>query len=260
MGRLGAAGRLRPRQPLGRARELQWDAYLLRSASIYEEDCGHHTITQGGYYQYDTGDNLGYRSWLHYLLPMAYAEPALAREILRYSIVQQPPPPNGRAAEPVRHRAAVHALRPRQLQRPRLLAAARGRRVRAGHARHVVLRRAAALLRHGPDGERVGAHQGGLRPPGDPARTARRLRDGHDRRLERLLDRARAADRVDARHRPARLRLPEARRAGRPARRPRRSPRSCAPPPQRGDASRPVDRARAGTRAATRAPRRSARA
>ena len=34
------------------ARELQWDAYLLRSASVYEEVCGHHTITQGGYYQY----------------------------------------------------------------------------------------------------------------------------------------------------------------------------------------------------------------
>ena len=30
----------------------QWDAYLLRSASVYEELCGTHTITQGGYYQY----------------------------------------------------------------------------------------------------------------------------------------------------------------------------------------------------------------
>jgi hypothetical protein len=68
------------------AREIQWDAYLLRSASVYEEECGAHNITQGGYYQYDTGENLGYRSWLHYLLPMAYAEPELAREILRYSI------------------------------------------------------------------------------------------------------------------------------------------------------------------------------
>src|SRR5262249_57924409 len=29
------------------ARELQWDAYLLRSASVYEELCGNHTITQG---------------------------------------------------------------------------------------------------------------------------------------------------------------------------------------------------------------------
>jgi Glycosyl hydrolase 36 superfamily, catalytic domain/Glycosyltransferase family 36 len=73
------------------AREIEWDAYLLRSASVYEEECGAHNITQGGYYQYDTGENLGYRSWLHYLLPMTYAEPALAREILRYSIKWQPP-------------------------------------------------------------------------------------------------------------------------------------------------------------------------
>jgi Glycosyl hydrolase 36 superfamily, catalytic domain/Glycosyltransferase family 36 len=72
------------------ARELQWDAYLLRSASVYEEACGHHTITQGGYYQYEAGFNLGYRSWLHYLLPVVYTDPWLAREILRYSISLQP--------------------------------------------------------------------------------------------------------------------------------------------------------------------------
>jgi hypothetical protein len=68
------------------ARELEWDAYLLRAASVYEEACGHHTITQGGYYQYSSGENLGSRSWLHYLLPMVYADPAMAREILRYSV------------------------------------------------------------------------------------------------------------------------------------------------------------------------------
>ena len=72
------------------SRELAWDAYLLRTASVYEEECGHHTITQGGYYQYSLGGNLGYRSWLHYLLPITYTEPALAREILRYSIELQP--------------------------------------------------------------------------------------------------------------------------------------------------------------------------
>jgi hypothetical protein len=68
------------------ARELQWDAYLLRSASVYEELCGHHTITQGGYYQYATGLNLGTRSWPHYVLPMVYTAPELARELLRYTI------------------------------------------------------------------------------------------------------------------------------------------------------------------------------
>src|SRR6476620_8198318 len=84
-----------PRADLGAsnvwvAPELAWDAYLLRSATVYEEVCGHHTITQGGYYQYVNGANLGYRSWLHYLLPIAYSDPELAREILRYSIQWQP--------------------------------------------------------------------------------------------------------------------------------------------------------------------------
>jgi hypothetical protein len=82
------------------ARELVWDAYQLRSASMYEEACGHHTITQGGYYQYDTGANLGYRSWPHYLLPMTYADPALTRDVLRYTIVQQPPPPTSAQQNP----------------------------------------------------------------------------------------------------------------------------------------------------------------
>ena len=84
-----------PKADLGRqwrwvARELQWDAYLLRSASVYEEVCGAHTITQGGYYQYASGLNLGTRSWPHYLLPIVYTDPALAREILRYTISLQP--------------------------------------------------------------------------------------------------------------------------------------------------------------------------
>jgi len=72
------------------ARELAWTAYQLRAATNYEEECGYHTINQGGYYQYLLGQNLGTRSWLHYLLPMVYSEPALAREILRYTSHLQP--------------------------------------------------------------------------------------------------------------------------------------------------------------------------
>jgi hypothetical protein len=75
------------------ARELEWDAYLLRSSTVYEEACGYHTITQGGYYQYADGYNLGFRSWLHYLLPIVYSDPGLARQILEYSVALQPPPP-----------------------------------------------------------------------------------------------------------------------------------------------------------------------
>ncbi|MFL5822183.1 MAG: GH36-type glycosyl hydrolase domain-containing protein [Solirubrobacteraceae bacterium] len=75
------------------SRELDWDAYLLRSATVYEEACGYHTITQGGYYEYTDGANLGYRSWPHYMLPMAYSDPYLARQIIQYSVNLQPPPP-----------------------------------------------------------------------------------------------------------------------------------------------------------------------
>ena len=46
-------------------------------------------MTQGGYYQYGFGENLGSRSWLHYALPLVYTQPELAREILRYSISLQ---------------------------------------------------------------------------------------------------------------------------------------------------------------------------
>ncbi len=72
-------------------RELQWDAYLLRSATVYEDEAGEHTITQGGYYQYGDGLNLGTRSWDHYEWPIVYSDPELAREILLYTIKLQPP-------------------------------------------------------------------------------------------------------------------------------------------------------------------------
>ena len=75
------------------ARELEWDAYLLRAATVYEQGCGEHTITQGGDYQYAWGEDLGFRSWLHYILPITYSDPELAREILRYAVKLQPPGP-----------------------------------------------------------------------------------------------------------------------------------------------------------------------
>ena len=75
------------------ARELDWDAYLLRSATVDEQSCGLHTITQGGYYEYSDGSNLGYRSWPHYMLPMVYSDPGLARQIIEYAVHFQPPPP-----------------------------------------------------------------------------------------------------------------------------------------------------------------------
>jgi Glycosyl hydrolase 36 superfamily, catalytic domain/Glycosyltransferase family 36 len=83
-----------PKIDLGRrlawlARELTWDAYMVRSSSLDEETCGHHVITQGGYYQYGLGQQIAFRDPLQHLLPLVYADPGLAREVLRYSLQQQ---------------------------------------------------------------------------------------------------------------------------------------------------------------------------
>jgi hypothetical protein len=72
------------------AREFLWDAYLLRSATVDEQLCGEHTVTQGGYYQYEIGENWGTRSWLQYAVPLAYMAPDLARQSLVYSAQFQP--------------------------------------------------------------------------------------------------------------------------------------------------------------------------
>jgi hypothetical protein len=90
----GRWARWLPEIDLGRryrwlARELTWDAYMTRSSSLYEEECGHHVITQGGYYQYGAGGQWAFRDPLQHLLPMIYADPKLARDVLLYSLQQQ---------------------------------------------------------------------------------------------------------------------------------------------------------------------------
>ena len=72
------------------SRELQWDAYMLRSGSTYEECAGHHIISQGGYYQYQDGAQEAFRDPLQMMLPMVYLRPELAREVLLYSAGEQP--------------------------------------------------------------------------------------------------------------------------------------------------------------------------
>jgi len=72
------------------SRELQWDAYYVRSGATYEERCGHHILSQGGYYQYDSGFQGAFRDPLQHALPMIYSDPELAREVIRYSAHEQP--------------------------------------------------------------------------------------------------------------------------------------------------------------------------
>lgn len=72
------------------ARELQWDAYMVRSGATYEECAGHHIISQGGYYQYGLDFQGAFRDPLQHALPMIYSDPGLAREVILYSAGEQP--------------------------------------------------------------------------------------------------------------------------------------------------------------------------
>jgi hypothetical protein len=72
------------------ARELQWDAYTLRSDSTYEECTGHHMLSQGGYYQYFFGENEAFRDPLQHALGMIWSDPALARDVIASSAQEQP--------------------------------------------------------------------------------------------------------------------------------------------------------------------------
>jgi Glycosyl hydrolase 36 superfamily, catalytic domain/Glycosyltransferase family 36 len=71
------------------SRELAWDGYALRSGATFDEACGHHIVSQGGYYQYDFGWQAAYRDPLQHALPLIYSDPEMAREILRYSAQEQ---------------------------------------------------------------------------------------------------------------------------------------------------------------------------
>ncbi|HEY8584882.1 MAG TPA: hypothetical protein VIL49_18115, partial [Capillimicrobium sp.] len=71
-------------------RELRWSAYMVRSGATYEECRGRRVISQGGYYQYDNAGQMAYRDPLQHLLPMIYADPALARDVLLYSAQELP--------------------------------------------------------------------------------------------------------------------------------------------------------------------------
>jgi hypothetical protein len=72
------------------SRELQWDAYTVRSDASYDEMCGYHILSQGGYYQYWFGFQGAFRDPLQHMLPMIWADPWLARQVIEYSAHEQP--------------------------------------------------------------------------------------------------------------------------------------------------------------------------
>jgi len=72
------------------SRELQWDAYIVRSDATYDEMCGYHILSQGGYYQYWFGFQGAFRDPLQHMLPMIWSDPWLARQVIEYSAHEQP--------------------------------------------------------------------------------------------------------------------------------------------------------------------------
>jgi hypothetical protein len=72
------------------SRELQWDAYTVRSDATNEEMCGYHILSQGGYYQYFFGFQGAFRDPLQHMLPMIWSDPWLARQVIEYSAHEQP--------------------------------------------------------------------------------------------------------------------------------------------------------------------------
>jgi hypothetical protein len=72
------------------SRELQWDAYTVRSDATYDEMCGYHILSQGGYYQYFFGFQGAFRDPLQHMLPMIWSDPWLARQVIEYSAHEQP--------------------------------------------------------------------------------------------------------------------------------------------------------------------------
>ena len=72
------------------SRELQWDAYMLKSGENYDASCGYHVITQGGYYTFGDGVNIAYRDPLQYAVAIAPIDPPIAADIIRYSAHEQP--------------------------------------------------------------------------------------------------------------------------------------------------------------------------
>ena len=125
--------------------------------------------------------NLGSRSWLHYLLPMVYAEPALAREILRFTVGVQS---KAEGTLPYGLRRALPALqRPRNV-RATSTSGCSSRPPSTGSARATWASSASGTRSRTRPRESVWEHvKIALPPPGVAPRAARRVPRGDERRL-----------------------------------------------------------------------------
>lgn len=66
--------------------EMLWHAYYLRAMATYDDYFQSRIISQSCAYQYMMGLNIAARDPLQHMLPVVYLEPALARDVLRYTL------------------------------------------------------------------------------------------------------------------------------------------------------------------------------
>ena len=200
------------------SRESQWDAYTVRSDATYDEMCGYHTLSQGGYYQYWFGFQGAFRDPLQHMLPMIWSDPWLARQVIEYSAHEQP-----EVGGQIPY-ALISGCRRYDLGTSDDL----DLWLLWGTAEYVLDTRDYSLPEHpGPVlpgrrlGHALGPPQARLPEPGARRRPrpAQRVPDRRHGRLERLLDRVQPDDRVGPRDRPGRLHVPAAGARGGPRRR-----------------------------------------
>ena len=67
-------------------RELLWHNQSLRAAATYDSAFGEHILSQGHVYQYIMGFQGASRDPLQHVLPFIFTDPALVREIIRYTL------------------------------------------------------------------------------------------------------------------------------------------------------------------------------
>lgn len=72
-------------------RELTWSYYYLRSDLTYDDFFEEHILSQSGEYQYLTGFQAAARDPLQHALPFVYSDPAIVKEVLRYTLKEVRP-------------------------------------------------------------------------------------------------------------------------------------------------------------------------
>lgn len=72
-------------------RETTWSSYYLRSGFTYDSFFREHIISQGAGYQYNAGLQGAARDPLQHALPLIFTDPALVREVIRYTLKEIQP-------------------------------------------------------------------------------------------------------------------------------------------------------------------------